>query len=141
MLHTLQSTSNPTLEEIARLGAERMLAMALKAEIQAFIEQYSSIRNAQGKAAVIRNGYLPERTITTSAGPISVKVPRSRSTVKNLKPFVSALIPKYRENHSVSKKPYPCFISEDCPIMTLSRHSKSCSANCRQGFHRHPLLA
>ena len=34
MLHTLQSTSNPTLEEIARLGAERMLAMALEAEIQ-----------------------------------------------------------------------------------------------------------
>ncbi|RNA65702.1 hypothetical protein CR163_011060 [Prosthecochloris sp. ZM_2] len=47
MLHTLQSTSNPTLEEIARLGAERMLAMALEAEIQAFIEQYSSIKNAQ----------------------------------------------------------------------------------------------
>jgi len=37
MLHTLQSTSNPTLEEIARLGAERMLAMALEAEIQAFM--------------------------------------------------------------------------------------------------------
>ncbi|RNA66507.1 hypothetical protein CR163_000495, partial [Prosthecochloris sp. ZM_2] len=43
----IQSTSNPTLEEIARLGAERMLAMALEAEIQAFIEQYSSIKNAQ----------------------------------------------------------------------------------------------
>ena len=31
MLHSLQSTNNPTLEEIARLGAERMLAMALGA--------------------------------------------------------------------------------------------------------------
>ena len=109
MLHTLQSTSNPTLEEIARLGAERMLAMALEAEIQAFIEQYSSIKNAQGKAAVIRNGYLPERTITTSAGPISVKVPRSRSTVKNLKPFVSALIPKYMRKSLSIEEALPLF--------------------------------
>jgi len=33
--------------------------------------------------------------ITTSAGPIAVKVPRSRSSYDSLKPFVSALIPKY----------------------------------------------
>jgi len=70
MLHTLQSTSNPTLEEIARLGAKRMLAIALNAGILLNKYLYFSIKNAQGNAAMIRNGYLPERTITTRTGPI-----------------------------------------------------------------------
>ena len=86
-----------------------MLAMALEAEIQAFIEHYSSIKNAQGKATVIHNGYLPERTITTSEGTISVKVPRSRSTVSNLKPFLSALIPKYMRKSLSIEEALPLF--------------------------------
>ena len=78
------------LEELVRLGAQRMLAIALEAEVTAFIEQHQHIRTPEGKAVMVRNGYLPERMITTSAGPVSIRVPRSRSS-SALKPFVSAL--------------------------------------------------
>lgn len=83
-----------SLEEFARYAAQQMIALAMEAEISAAIEQYQHIKTSDGKAAVVRNGYLPERTITTTAGPLSVKVPRSRSTVPSIKPFVSALIPR-----------------------------------------------
>jgi len=72
-----------------------MIALAMEAEIKAFMEQYKDITNPEGKAVMVRNGYLPERKITTTAGPVSVKVPRSRATVNSLTPFVSALIPRY----------------------------------------------
>ena len=95
MLNGLSSIKHPTLEEIIRAGAQQMIAMAVEAEVKAYVEQFAHITTPEGKAAMVRNGYLPERSITTSAGPISVRVPRTRASVEPLKPFVSALIPRY----------------------------------------------
>lgn len=97
------------LEELVRLGAQRMLAMALEAEITAVIEQHQHIRTADGNAAVVRNGYLPERMITTSAGPVSIRVPRSRSSTPAIKPFVSALIPRYMRKTLKIEEAVPLF--------------------------------
>ncbi len=102
-------TQQPNLEEIARAGAQHMIAMAMEAEIRAFMEPFENITNSEGKAVMVRNGYLPERKITTSAGPISVKVPRSRATVNSLKPFVSALIPKYMRKSMHIEDAVPLF--------------------------------
>jgi putative transposase len=38
---------------------------------------------------------MPEQKITTSIGTIAVKVTRSRAIINSLKPFVSALMPRY----------------------------------------------
>ena len=45
------------------------------AELQELLSQYSDDR-VSGKARIVRNGYLPERTIQTGPGNISVKVPK-----------------------------------------------------------------
>jgi len=98
-----------SLEEFARHAAQQMIAMAIEAEITAFMEQHQHIKTAEGKASMVRNGYLPERMITTSAGPIAVKVPRSRSSNESLKPFVSALIPKYMRKTLQIEEAVPLF--------------------------------
>ncbi|NTW54913.1 MAG: hypothetical protein HGB15_09210, partial [Chlorobaculum sp.] len=51
------------------------------------MEPYRQIKTADGKAAVLRNGYLPEQTIISTVGPLTVKVPRNRSLVPSIKPF------------------------------------------------------
>lgn len=62
------------ITQILRNGAKKLLAKALKAEIDSFIDQYNSFTDDQGRT---RNGYLPEREIQTRVGPVSVKVPRA----------------------------------------------------------------
>lgn len=53
--------------------------------------------------AVVRNGYLPERAITTAIGDIEVSVPRIRSKDGEAINFTSTLIPKYlRRSKSIS---------------------------------------
>ncbi|SDZ22009.1 hypothetical protein SAMN05421754_11073 [Nitrosomonas sp. Nm58] len=42
-----------------------MLAAAIEAEVFIFIERHGSLKTDEGKAAVVRNGYLPERSIQT----------------------------------------------------------------------------
>ncbi|MEO0133113.1 MAG: transposase, partial [candidate division WOR-3 bacterium] len=64
------------LEDILKAGAQRLLQLALEAEIEDFIDQYRSLRNDNGKQLVVRNGYQPERTIMTGVGSITVKRPR-----------------------------------------------------------------
>jgi hypothetical protein len=51
------------LDEIARAGARRMLAEALEAEVQAYIEAARDERDHRGHALVVRNGYAREREI------------------------------------------------------------------------------
>ena len=56
---------NDPLQEVLREGARKMLAAAIEAEIAIFIEQHSALQTDEGKAAVVRNGYLPQRPIQT----------------------------------------------------------------------------
>jgi putative transposase len=64
------------LDEIARAGARRMLAEALEAEVQAYIEAARDHRDEQGHALVVRNGYAKERKILCGAGSVEVRAPR-----------------------------------------------------------------
>jgi transposase-like protein len=51
------------LDEIARQGARRMLAEALEAEVEAYIEAAKDQRDDDGRALVVRNGHAREREI------------------------------------------------------------------------------
>ena len=42
---------------------------------------YADHKCEDGKAAVVRNGYLPERAIQTGISPVKVRIPRVRSRV------------------------------------------------------------
>ena len=65
-----------TLDEYVTSGAEKMLQEALEAEARAYIEQHKHLTNDKGHRIVVRNGYLPERTIFTCAGRLRIRQPR-----------------------------------------------------------------
>jgi len=51
------------LDGIAREGARRMLAEALEAEVEAYVQAARDERDERGHALVVRNGYANEREI------------------------------------------------------------------------------
>jgi putative transposase len=57
-------------------GAQRMLAAALEAEVDAYIAGLADQRDEAGRRLVVRNGHAEARTITTAAGRIEVEAPR-----------------------------------------------------------------
>lgn len=86
---------NDPLQEILREGARKMLAAAIESEVASFIERYGSIKMDEGQKAVVRNGYLPKRTIQTGLGDIEIKVPKVRDRSGIGIKFNSSLIPPY----------------------------------------------
>lgn len=91
-----------TLTELLRQGAHQLIHQAVEIELEEFMSQFKDRLLDNGRSAVVRNGYLPEREIQTGIGPVKVKVPKVRS--KDGKPvtFRSALVPPYvRKSRSV----------------------------------------
>lgn len=84
---------NP-LEALLKQGARELLHAAIEAEVGSLLGQYEYLTVA-GKQAVVRNGYLPERTIQTGMGDIPVKVPKVRDRSKQGIKFNSQLVPPY----------------------------------------------
>jgi len=66
------------LTELAREGARRMLAEALKAEADAFVASFADELLSDGRQRVVRHGYGPERSIQTGIGAIDVRRPKVR---------------------------------------------------------------
>jgi len=89
-------TEDP-LTEICRKGAREMLTRALEDEVERFLEQFDQVRDSSGKRMVTRNGYLPERTIQTGIGDITVKAPRVADRRKSGAKvrFTSSILPPY----------------------------------------------
>lgn len=67
----------------------------MEAELQSFLSQYQHLSDEQGRRAVVRNGYLPERTIVTGVGEVSVQVPKVRDRTRSGIKFNSSLLPPY----------------------------------------------
>ena len=84
-----------SIEQIAQLGAQEMLAKALETEVRHYLEQHSDMKTPGGQQIVTRNGYHQQRTLSTCHGPIAVRVPRTRSRREGINDFVSALVPRY----------------------------------------------
>lgn len=86
------------LDEIVRLGAQRMLQAAIDAEVAAFLAQHAELASEDGKRRIVRNGYLPKRTLLTGAGGLVVQQPRVRDRAKNAEDsvcFSPAVLPRY----------------------------------------------
>jgi hypothetical protein len=64
------------LTELLREGAQRMLATAIEAEVSKWIESHAHVRDESGHRQVVRNSYLPERTITAEVGGAPMRQPR-----------------------------------------------------------------
>ncbi|MEQ8312524.1 MAG: IS256 family transposase [Gammaproteobacteria bacterium] len=83
------------ITELLRDGARQLLQRAIEAELSDFLGQYRECKTPEGHAAVVRNGYLPERDIQTPVGPVTVRVPKVRSKAGEPVTFRSALVPPY----------------------------------------------
>lgn len=86
------------LGEIVQLGAQRIVAAAVTAEFEVFLQQYSQVVDGSGRSGVVRNGRHRERTIMTSAGELKVRVPRIRDRregVSDRVQFHSSVLPPY----------------------------------------------
>ena len=64
------------IDELVREGAQRMLAEALRAEVDAYCARFADERDENGRRLVVRNGYHEPREVTTCAGAVAVHAPR-----------------------------------------------------------------
>jgi transposase-like protein len=98
---TLRALSQPEeqvtdpLTELLRNGARELIAQAVEAELQVLLEQHAEHRLPDGRKAVVRNGYLPERTVQTGIGDVEIKVPKVRDRSGSGVRFNSSLLPPY----------------------------------------------
>lgn len=96
-LHALsqpESEQDP-LHSLIRHGARKLIAEAVDAELAALLDHYRGLKTGDGQQAVVRNGYLPERSIQTGVGDVAVKVPKIRDRSGSGIKFNSHLLPPY----------------------------------------------
>ncbi|MET4103506.1 putative transposase [Roseovarius sp. MBR-78] len=94
-----ESVADP-LTELAREGARRMLAEALKAEADAFVASFADEQLEDGRQRIVRHGFGPERKIQTGIGALDVQRPNVRDRMNALDPskkirFTSSILPKW----------------------------------------------
>jgi len=65
-----------SLDELAREGARRMIATALRAEADEYVERFADERGDDGKRLVVRNGRARERSVTVGSGTVAIQAPR-----------------------------------------------------------------
>ena len=94
-----ESIADP-LTELAREGAHRMLAEALKAEADAFVASFADEQLEDGRQRIVRHGFGPERQIQTGIGALGVRRPKVRDRITAADPaekirFTSNILPKW----------------------------------------------
>ena len=88
------------LDEICREGAQKILAAALEAEVDAYVADLLGGRGDDGHRLVTRNGHARSRTISTVAGAVEIRQPRvddrriDAATGKRWR-FTSSLVPPW----------------------------------------------
>lgn len=87
---------NDALTELLRHSARQIIAEAIEAELELFLNEFKQ-EFVNGKSRVVRNGYLPEREILTGIGKVEVRLPRVRDRGVNgdKMNFKSSFIPPY----------------------------------------------
>jgi transposase-like protein len=94
------------LTAVLRQGAQRLLNQAIEAEVADWLAQHQDCVDAHGRQQVVRNGHLPQRTLTTGIGPVEVKQPRvrDRRPAAERASFSSAILPPYlRKTKSIEE--------------------------------------
>ena len=93
------------LDQVVRDGARQMLAVALQAEVAAYIEAHAHERDEAGLRLVVRNRFHEQREVTTAAGAVPVRAPRGNDmrvdevTGERVR-FSSAILPAWARKSS-----------------------------------------
>src|SRR6266436_5381098 len=87
------------LDEIARMGARRMLMAALEVEAADYVERHRHERDEEGRALVVHNGRSQGRKLTLGTGTVELRVPRvndrRRDEHGQRQRFSSRILPPY----------------------------------------------
>ncbi len=98
---TLKSVTTPAeavldpLTELLRVGARDLIKQAVEAELADMLSKHEQHKLPDGRQAVVRNGYLPERTLQTGLGDVAIQVPKVRDRSGDGVKFTSSLLPPY----------------------------------------------
>jgi len=90
-----EETLKDPLTELLRNGARDLIRQAVESELMSLLSEHENIKLLDGRQAVVRNGFLPERTIQTGIGDVSIKVPKVRDRSGSGIHFNSQLLPPY----------------------------------------------
>lgn len=82
------------LTEVLRHGAHQLLTQAIETEVVEFLTRYRDVRDEVGRRRIVRNCYLPPRTIQTGIGDVRVKAQRVRDRTGPIR-FTSSILPPY----------------------------------------------
>ena len=89
------SIEKDPLTELIRRGAQELLNQAVEIELEERMAELQERRLPDGRQAVVRNGYHPERQVQTGIGPVTVQIPKIRARDGKPVVFRSALVPPY----------------------------------------------
>ena len=95
LVSTPAEESNDPLTELLRSGAKALISEAVELELEAMLANYRDLKLTNGRQVVVRNGYLPERTVQTGIGDVVVKVPKVRDRSESGIKFNSTILPPY----------------------------------------------
>src|SRR5436309_8541705 len=93
-----EGTVTATLDDLARVGAQRMIAAALQIEVDDYLARFREERDAAGHARVVRNGTARARPLLTGVGPLTLAAPRvnDRRVIAGVRQkFTSVILPPY----------------------------------------------
>ncbi len=82
------------LDELCRIAATQMLAVALEAERRAYLEAHADALDEAGRRLVVGNGYARPRDVMTGAGMVEAAAPRVDDRRAGER-FSSAILPPY----------------------------------------------
>ncbi|MEO8293488.1 MAG: transposase, partial [Actinomycetota bacterium] len=82
------------LDELCRLAATQMLAVALEAERRAYLDAHAALLDGSGRRLVVGNGLARSREVMTGAGMVQVAAPRVDDR-RDGEGFSSAILPPY----------------------------------------------
>jgi transposase-like protein len=83
------------LQEILRKGAREMLRITVEGEVKEYLERHRDKVDEKGHHEVVRNGYMPERSVVTGIGRIKIRQPRVDDRKLTGERFSSRIIPRY----------------------------------------------
>jgi putative transposase len=86
------------LTSVLRSGAQALLAQAIEAEVASFMAGHEQEHLEDGRARLVRHGYLPAREIQTGIGAVEIKQPRVGDRAAKERDrllFLPSVAPKY----------------------------------------------
>lgn len=137
LITTPAEKSTDPLTELLRSGAKALISEAVELELEAMLSSYRELKLTNGRQAVVRNGYLPERTIQTGIGDVTVKVPKVRDRSENGIKFNSTILPPYLKRSKSMEELIPWLYlkgistgdCQDALVALVGEQAKGLSAN------------